>query len=108
MSAFSSIPGPYPDEPPPSLTRRLQEVIGEEMAGSRDPQQVSHVHLEAAERLLARLLEKGCAARDTAVDLLAVDALVTYAFESAADQPESVAELARWAMVRFASLGGSD
>jgi hypothetical protein len=108
LSAFASVPAPYPDEPPPSLTRRLREVIGEEMADSRDLQEASDVHLEAAERLLARLLDKGCAARDTAVDLLTVDALVTYAFESAADQPGSVADLARSAMVRLASLGGSD
>ena len=47
--------------------------------------------IDTAEALLADLLALGCAQRDRALDLLAIDALVTYAFEAAAESPETLA-----------------
>ena len=52
-------------------------------------------YLEAAERLLAALLEHGCVSRENALDLLVADALVTYAFEAASDEtPAAIIERA--------------
>src|SRR5690349_6351280 len=55
----------------------------------------------AAERALVRVLAAGAASRDVAIDLLASDAFVTYAFQAAADDPASVAERADAAMRRI-------
>jgi len=60
--------------------------------------------LATAESLLADLLALGCAQRDRALDLLAVDALVTYAFESAAESPETLSARATSAMTEIARL----
>ena len=60
--------------------------------------------LSTAESLLSELLALDCAMRDRALDLLAVDALVTYAFEAAAEQPDSLALRATTAMASIAAL----
>ena len=60
--------------------------------------------LETAESLLAELIALECAQRDRALDLLAVDALVTYAFEAAAESPDTLAERATDAMLAIARL----
>jgi hypothetical protein len=60
--------------------------------------------LGTAESLLADLLALGCAQRDRALDLLTVDALVTYAFESAAESPEALSARATSAMSEIARL----
>jgi hypothetical protein len=65
---------------------------------------VYDVMLERAEALLAELLALGCAQRDRALDLLAVDALVTYAFEAAAESPETLGDRAGAAMSSLAML----
>ena len=63
----------------------------------------------AGEALLVRVLTGGCAARSAAPDLLAADALVTYAFEAAAESGEetaaSIEERAAAAMRRVAMQG---
>jgi hypothetical protein len=53
---------------------------------------------------LADLLALGCAQRDRALDLLAVDALVTYAFEAASESPDTLASRATNAMMVIARL----
>ena len=53
---------------------------------------------------MSELLAIDCAMRDRALDLLAVDALVTYAFEAAAEHPESLAQRATTAMSSIAAL----
>ena len=63
--------------------------------------------LDAAERAVARLLREQCTSRAAALDLLAADALATYAFELAADDPDRIPELAARAMARFAALAGA-
>lgn len=60
--------------------------------------------LSTAESVLAELLALDCAARDRALDLLAVDALVTYAFEAATESPDSLAARATDAMSMIAAL----
>lgn len=63
--------------------------------------------LAAGEAMLVRVLREDCASRDTALDLLTADALVTRAFERAADSPASLPGLAEEAMRRIARLGGT-
>lgn len=60
--------------------------------------------MAAGEALLAQHLASDTTSRDSALDLLAVDALVTYAFEAAADQPELLVQRAASAMQRVASF----
>ena len=60
--------------------------------------------LVAGEALLAGVLHADAGSRDTALDLLTADALVTHAFERAADTPASLPVLADVAMRRIALL----
>jgi len=50
------------------------------------------------------VLGDGCLTRDSAIDLLAIDAIVTYAFEAAADDPERLEARTRGALERIAAL----
>ena len=59
--------------------------------------------LRAAENLLDKILASQCENRDSALDLLTVDALVTRAMEIAARDPESLAELPEVTMKRIAA-----
>jgi hypothetical protein len=88
--------------PPSALAARLEELLGPYLALSAD--RVPDACLEAGERLLDTLLSSGSTSRGTALDLLAVDALVTYAFQAAADTPEQLEGRAARAMQRIAAL----
>jgi hypothetical protein len=63
--------------------------------------------LAAAERALVELLDHGETGRSTAIDLLTVDALVTYAFESAARDPHRARALADASMSRLSAVVGA-
>jgi uncharacterized membrane protein len=89
--------------PPPQLMRRVHEAL--EHALDHDARLAADRCLTAAEGLLAQLLRDGRTGRESAADLLAADALVTYAFEAASDDPAGLDERARHAMVRLARLG---
>lgn len=91
--------------PPAALLQRLQELLANEV--NRPAREVPEVCLAAGERLLDALLQSGSTSRATALDLLAVDALVTYAFEAAADDPTHIVERATSAMQRIAALPGA-
>ena len=60
--------------------------------------------LGAAELLFRETLKSGCISRSSAVALLVVDALVTYAFERASDDPARIEERAARAMASLAAL----
>ena len=91
--------------PPPALLwSRLGDLLAPYL--NEPASRVPTVCLEAGERLLEELLASGSTSRGTALDLLAVDALVTYAFEAAADQPDDMEERAARAMARIAALPG--
>jgi len=64
--------------------------------------------LATAESLLAELLALDCAGRDRALDLLAVDAMVTYAFEAAAESPDTLSSRATAAMSSIAALAAPE
>lgn len=74
--------------PPQALRARLREVLGDRLGA---PASEAHAWcLAAGEGLLASLLDRERASRADALDLLTADALVTYALEAAADQPETL------------------
>ncbi|MFN8579888.1 MAG: hypothetical protein U0163_02770 [Gemmatimonadaceae bacterium] len=85
--------------PPEALSRRIDELLGADREAPAQP----NILVSAAERTLAGLLARHATSRDAALDLLAADALVTYAFELAADEPESLDDLATSAMRRLSS-----
>ncbi len=91
--------------PPPQLMHRVREALGH--ATDDDARLTADRCLDAAERVVAQLLRDGRTGRDSAADLLAADALVTYAFEAASGGPGALADRAHDAMVRLARLGAT-
>jgi hypothetical protein len=88
--------------PPAALAVRLERLLAPFAA--QPAQRVPEACLEAGERLLDELLASGSTTRATALDLLAVDALVSYAFQAASDDPAGLDARAARAMSRIAAL----
>jgi hypothetical protein len=89
-------------QPPAALLRRLEAVLGAELA--RPAAETPEVCLRAGERLAAELLVSNSTSRDSALDLLTADALVTYAFEAASNAPADIDAHAAGAMMRIAAI----
>lgn len=87
--------------PPAALARRVATILADTPASGGLAEQL----IVAAEHTLRGLLRANATERDAALDLLAADALVTYAFELAADEPASLDPLATEAMHRLSSIG---
>jgi hypothetical protein len=87
--------------PPPRLAERIEETLGARC--ERDDAEATELCVSAAGELLGELLARRSAGRESALDLLTVDALVTYAFEAASREPSSLGSRATAAMVRLAS-----
>jgi hypothetical protein len=81
--------------PPPTLRAHLDRRVPPVPGGIGEAALPDH--LAAAGRdLLDRVLSRPAAGRELALDLLAADALVTYAFEAQAEQdPGRLVDLAR-------------
>lgn len=77
-------------QPPMELQERVLAALGSD--ADADESRTATVCLAVAERSLKALIAEGRFARDSAPDLLAIDALTTYAFEHASD-PESTDDL---------------
>ena len=88
--------------PPAALRARIEAVLAD--AVDDDAARAPEVCLRAAERLVSELLRGDCASRESALDLLTADALVTYAFEAAAESPGTLPVTATDAMARIAAL----
>jgi uncharacterized membrane protein len=88
--------------PPAPLAERLRVSLGARLSDGSE--HTFESALETAESLLAELIALGCAQRSRALDLLAVDALVTYAFEAAAESPDTLSARATAAMAEIARL----
>jgi hypothetical protein len=80
--------------PPAALARRMLEFLGDDIAG--DASRTADLCLAAAERALRNLVSTERFGRDSALDLLAIDALATYAFEHASRSALSEPELLRF------------
>ena len=92
--------------PPAALVERMRRALGEALGA---PATEAHEHcLAAAERLVRDLSDARLEERAAALDLLAADALATYALEAAADDPSSLDRRADEAMRRLSALGASE
>ena len=86
---------------PGSLAARTREMV----AGT-EHLPVPDALLAAAERHLSVMLVAGETSRASAADLLAIDSLVTYAFEAAASEPERLSERAARAEASISRVTG--
>jgi hypothetical protein len=89
--------------PPAALRARIDAALGPDLHADVDA--VADTLLTAAEQLVRSLLDEGATSRGSAIDLLAADALVTYAFEAESERPAELSRRAAAAMVRIAALG---
>ena len=85
---------------PAALARSIDRAAG---VHSSQAAANSQELLKAAEQLLNRVLDGACESRDSAIDLLTVDALVTRAMEIAARDPKLLAEFPELAMKRLSA-----
>jgi hypothetical protein len=87
--------------PPRVLRERIEALAIAVPTSEADP---AAALVAAAELALVRL--SACAPDDraTALDLLAADALVTYAFELASQTPDAIPELSARAMARLSAV----
>ena len=88
--------------PPPRLLHRIVEVLGADANSEATPSTL----VDSAQRLLRELTEQTTLARDAALDLLTVDALVTYAFECAAASPDTLLDATTRAIERLGAIVG--
>ncbi|HEV8214612.1 MAG TPA: hypothetical protein VGP95_02225 [Gemmatimonadaceae bacterium] len=86
--------------PPPRLLHRIVEVLGPDATAEAN----ADVLVGAAARLLRELTARPTLARDSALDLLTVDALVTYSLECAAASPETLVDATTSAIGRLGAL----
>lgn len=85
--------------PPPRLAERIHEALGVRVNANAEG--APALCVDAAAELLRELLSRSSTGRESALELLAVDALVTYAFEAAATNPASLTMTANAAMARL-------
>jgi len=91
--------------PPPALRARIDAALGDALQADADT--AVDACLSAGERVVEALLRDNATSRESAVDLLAADALVTYAFEAASERPSELVARGADAMRRIASLDAS-
>jgi hypothetical protein len=89
---------------PDALAARIARLVDEHPEWESLP--LPEALLAAGEQLLAQVLAAPARNRTTAVDLLAADACVTYAFEAASDEPDRLVALAEGAIERIGVLAG--
>lgn len=94
-----------PAPPAPLVARMVDALGGDDRARSAS---VTEGCLDAATRLLEPLLRQERAGRESALDLLAADALVTYAFEAATESFDTIDATTGDAMLRLARLAGPE
>jgi hypothetical protein len=86
----------HAEQPPLVLRERLDVILHSDAAAAGAS--IPDALLDSGVHLLSEILRHGSAQRDAALDLLTADALVTYAFEAAADDPASLDARAAAAM----------
>jgi hypothetical protein len=87
--------------PPPALAACMRPAL--DSAAAAGVRRLDEGALDAALAIADSVLRDASGARTGAIALLAADALVTYAFEAAAEHPEHLEALAESAMVRIAA-----
>ena len=95
--------------PPAALARAIEAALGGDglnRVAQSTPENLqgdAETFLRAAERVLERVLSSECQSRDSALDLLTVDALMTRAMAIAAQDADALATFPELAMKRIAS-----
>ena len=87
---------------PTALAARMQSALGAQL--DRDSSHTVDVCIEAGISLARTLITDGSTSRETALDLLVADALLTYAFEAAAEQSLDIDVSAESAMTRISAI----
>jgi hypothetical protein len=87
------------------MLARVVDVLGHR--ADEDASRASALCLDAATELLEQLLAQDPLERESALDLLAVDALVTYAFEAAAEDSDELDQRATSAMLRLGAMAAA-
>ena len=80
----------------------LERALGDSL--KKPAEEATAEFLAAAERMLRALVTSGETGRPIAADLLTIDALTTYAVESATETLENLPDFAQDAMTRFANI----
>ena len=90
----------------PAAPPALVACIGDLLAAHAEWDSLARpeAFVAASELLLRRVLQGQSQERASALDLLAADACVTYAFEAAADEPQTIVERAAQAKRRIAAI----
>lgn len=93
----------------PAPPEKLAERVVEKLAAScrRSAADTPEACIDAAVALLGDLLARESAGRESALDLLTVDALVTYAFEAASADVDRLRPRALDAMSRLATTAAT-
>lgn len=92
----------YRPEAPPALVDCVRSLLGAHPQWNALSR--TDAFIAASELLLRRVLEGGPVARANALNLLAADACVTWAFEAAADDPSTIAACAERATLGIAAI----
>ncbi len=92
------------EEAPPALRARIGALVDAHPEWAALP--LPEALVAASEVLMAAVLAAPPKDRRTALDLLAADACVTYAFEAASEAPERLVALAERSMAHIAQLAG--
>jgi hypothetical protein len=90
--------------PPARLAARIERAVGARNAEAAT--NAAAVCLDACEALLADVAARPSPGRESALDLLAADALATYALQAAAESPATLETRAHDAMQRLAAIAG--
>ena len=89
--------------PPEALLERVMAALGADAA--RPAEDTANVCVATAARQLQALVDDGRFERESAIELLAVDALVTFAFEHASVTARAdLGRLSREAIMRLGAL----
>jgi hypothetical protein len=86
--------------PPSELEASMRSALNDNASPT------SNELLDAAERMLDKVLRTDCEARASALDLLTVDALMTRALEIASRDPVLIDDFPEQAMRRIAARAG--
>lgn len=86
--------------PPPNLRARLEELLLEHVEGEITPDAL----VRASGQVLTNLVRGQATARASALELLAADALATYAFEAQADEPATLDAACTRAMLALSGI----
>jgi len=90
------------EEAPTALQARIGLLLYSHPEWEKLP--IPEALLAASEELMAEVLAADEKDRRAALDLLAADACVTYAFEAAAEMPGSIVAMAEKSMQRIAGM----